>query len=110
MVSLLIMTACATSPWNKEQADMHMNMGIAYLGGERFNDALKEFLQAEKIIPRDPHVHYYMGIAYFGKGLNDRAIDEFKRALSLKSDYSEAHNYLGYIYLRTGRLDDALKW
>jgi type IV pilus assembly protein PilF len=109
MVCLITITACATSPWNKEQADVHMNVGIAYLGGERYTDALKEFLQAENIIPRDPKVHYYMGIAYFGKELNDKAIEEFNKALSLQSDYSEAYNYLGYIYLRTGRWDDAIE-
>lgn len=110
IASLITIAACATSPWNKEQADMHLRMGIAYLGSERFNDALKEFLQAEKITPRDPHVHYYLGIAYFGKGLNDKAIEEFNKALSLKSDYSDAYNYLGYIYLRMGRWDDAIDY
>jgi len=108
IISLITVTACAT-PWDKEQADLHMNVGIAYLGGERFNDALKEFLQAEDFMPRDPKVHYYMGIAYFGKGLNDKAIDEFNKTLSLKSDYSDAHNYIGYIYLRMGRWDDAIE-
>lgn len=110
MVCIITITACATSPWNKQQADLHMNVGIAYLGGERFNDALKEFLQAEKIMPRDPTIHYYMGIAYFGKGLNDMAIEEFNKALSLKSDYSEAYIYLGHIYLRMGRWDAAIEY
>lgn len=110
MVFLITIAACATSPWNKEQADMHMNVGIAYLGGERFNDALKEFLKAEKITPRDPNVHYYMGIAYLGKGLNDKAIEEFNKTLSLKPDHSDAYNYLGYIYLRMGRWDDAIEY
>lgn len=110
VVIVLIITAasCAT-PWDKQQADVHMNVGIAYLGGERFTDALKEFLQAEKIIPRDPRVHYYKGIAYLGKGLEEKAIEEFKKTLSLKSDYSEVHNYLGYIYLRKGRWDTAIE-
>jgi Tfp pilus assembly protein PilF len=109
MVFLLTVIACATSPWNQEQADSHLNIGIAYLGSERTNDALKEFLQAEKLAPRDPKVHYYMGITYQRKGLNDNAINEFKRALSLRSDYSEAHNNLGAIYLEMGLWDNAIE-
>jgi tetratricopeptide (TPR) repeat protein len=85
-----------------------MNVGAAYLGAGRSNDALKEFLEAEKLSPRDPKLHYYMGISYLEKGLNDNAIDEFKKALSLKPDYSEAHNFLGVIYRDRKQWDMAI--
>jgi tetratricopeptide (TPR) repeat protein len=107
-VYLISMIACATSPWKQEQADSHMNIGVAYLGSDRYIDALKEFLEAERLSPRDPQVHYYLGIAYRGKKLNDKAIAEFKKALSLKPDYSEAHNNLGTIYLDMGLWDNAI--
>ena len=106
--AIFAMTACAASPWRQEQADSHINIGIAYLGSERFNDALKEFMQAEEYAPREPKVHYYMGIAYYEKGLTDKAIHAFDRAVSLKEDYSEAHNFLGNIYLATGQWDKAI--
>lgn len=108
LLALFAMTACAASPWKKEQADSHINIGIAYLGSERFNDALKEFMQAEEYTPREPKVHYYMGIAYYEKGLTDKAIHAFDRAVSLKEDYSEAHNFLGNIYLAMGQWDRAI--
>ncbi|HYA15102.1 MAG TPA: tetratricopeptide repeat protein [Syntrophales bacterium] len=107
-VYLIAIAACATSPWKQEQADSHMNIGIAYLGSDRYTDALKEFLEAEQLSPRDPQVHYYLGITYRGKSLNDKAAAEFKRALSLKPDYSEAHNNLGTIYLDMKLWDDAI--
>jgi type IV pilus assembly protein PilF len=109
MATLIAISACAASPWNQEKADAHLNIGIAYLGSERYNDALKEFLNAEKLAPRDTKVHYYLGIAYQRKGLNDNAITEFKKALSLRSDYSEAHNNLGAIYLEMGLWDEAIE-
>ncbi len=108
IIFLIALTACATSPWDQEQADAHMNIGIAYLSAERHHDALKELLQAEGYAPRDPRVHYYLGLAYYRKGLSDNAADEFKKALSLKSDYSEAHNFLGHIYLEKGLWDNAI--
>jgi tetratricopeptide (TPR) repeat protein len=107
-VSALAIMACGTSPWTQEQADAHVNVGTAYLGSGRSNDALKEFLQAENLSPRDPKVHYYMGISYLEKGLRDKAIDEFKNALSLKPDYSEAHNFLGVIYRDKKQWDMAI--
>jgi tetratricopeptide (TPR) repeat protein len=104
-----VLAACAASPWHKEQADSHMNIGIAYLGSEHFNDALKEFMQAEKYAPREPMVHYYKGIAYYEKGLMDEAVQAFGRAVSLKEDYSEAHNFIGIVYLARGQWDEAIR-
>ena len=109
IILLITIAACGTSPWHQEQADARLNIGTAYLGEDRFNDALKEFSQAEDFAPNDPKVHYYMGITYYKKGLNDKAIGEFKRALSIKSDYSEAHNFLGVIYLEMGFWDNAIE-
>jgi len=104
----MALAACAASPWKKEQADSHINIGIAYLGAERFNEALKEFMQAQEYAPREPQVHYYMGIAYYEKGLTDKAIHAFDRAVSLKGDYSEAHNFIGNVYLGMGQWDKAI--
>jgi tetratricopeptide (TPR) repeat protein len=106
---LLSIAACATTPWNQEQADSHLNIGRAYLGSERYNEALKEFLQAEKFAPRDPKVHYYMGASYYMKGMSDKATDEFIKALSYDSNYSEAHNFLGTVYLEKGLWDKAIE-
>jgi len=108
MACALAIMACGTSPWNQEQADARVNVGAAYLGSGRSNEALKEFLEAEKLSPRDPNVHYYMGISYLEKGLKENAIYEFKKALSVKPDYSEAHNFLGVIYRDNKQWDMAI--
>jgi len=109
MACALAIMACGTSPWNQEQADAHVNVGAAYLESGRSNEALKEFLEAEKLSPQDPNVHYYMGISYLDKRLNDNAIEEFNKALSLKPDYSEAHNFLGVIYRDKKQWDMAIE-
>jgi len=107
---LFAIAACATtSPWKQEQADAHLNIGLAYLGSGKYNEALKEFLQAEDYAPQDSSVHYYMGISYYMKGISDKAIDEFNKAVSLKPDYSEAHNFLGVIFLEKGLWDKAIE-
>lgn len=110
MVCVIAIAACATSPWNQERADAHVNIGTAYLETGRYNDALKEFLEAEKLSPQDPKVHYYMGISCYRKGFTDNAVDEFKKTLALKSDFSEVHNYLGVIYMQQGQWDTAIQY
>lgn len=109
LASLVFITACATSSWNKEQAESHLNIGQAYLGSQRYNEALKELLQAEDLTPRDPKVHYYIGTTYYMKGMPDQAIDEFDKAISYDPKYSEAHNFLGTIYLEKELWDKAIE-
>jgi tetratricopeptide (TPR) repeat protein len=108
MLCLIIVTACASSPWKQQQAESHLNIGSAYLGAARYNEALKELLQAEKLTPSDPKVHYYMGASYYMKGLRDKAVDELNKAISYDSNYSDAHNFLGTIYLEQGQWDKAI--
>jgi len=102
------MSGCATSGWKKEQASVHLDMGIAYIKSNQYTLALKELLEGEKLSPRDPKILYYLGISYYGKGLIKEAIAEFKKAVDLKPDYSEANNYLGTIYLGMGLWDKAI--
>jgi type IV pilus assembly protein PilF len=106
--SLFAIMACAATPWQKEQADSHINIGVAYLGTERTNDALREFLKAKEYTPREPRLHYYIGIAYHEKGMTDKAIASFNQALSLQKDYSDTHNFLGAIWLAAGQWDKAI--
>lgn len=101
--------SCTNTPWHKEQAEMFLNKGIAWIQAGQHNNALKELLEAEKYSSGDPKIHYYMGMAYLGKGMRDKALDEFKEAISLNENYSEAHNYLGVLYMDMELWDRALE-
>lgn len=110
-IGLIISVAgCATSPWNQEQADIHMNIGNAYIQSGKYNSALKELLQAEKLGKPNPRVHYSLAVSYYyGKGLNQLAIAELKKAVNLDADYSEAYNFLGVIYSSMEKWDQAIE-
>jgi len=107
------MVSCATVPVNntpnKEKARVHVDLGTAYLKSGQYSSALREFISAEKLNPRDPEIHYYLGISYYGIRFDDKAVTQFKKAIDLKSNYPEAHNYLGSIYLKAGLYDKAIK-
>ena len=107
LISLLLM-GCLKTPWDYHQADMHMNLGKAYIEANQYIPALKELLEAEKYTPDDARIHFYLGIAYHGNGIRDKAVDAFKTAIDLKPDYSEAHNFLGILYFNAGQWDMAI--
>jgi tetratricopeptide (TPR) repeat protein len=105
---LVFFMGCAGNRAKQDQADIHKNIGIAYLGSGQFTEALKEFILAKEHTPKDPQIHYFLGVAYHEKNLNDKAIKEFKKAIDLKANYSEVYNYLGMIYMDIGLLDKAI--
>ncbi|MCX5856994.1 MAG: tetratricopeptide repeat protein [Deltaproteobacteria bacterium] len=108
LLASFMLTACLKTPWDYEQAGIHMNLGMAYIESNQYNPALKELLEAEKYTPEDARIHFYLGMAYHAKGLSNKAIAEFNRAIDLKPDYSEAHNFLGILYTNAGQWDMAI--
>jgi tetratricopeptide (TPR) repeat protein len=108
LLSSLLLMSCLKTPWDYEQAGIHMNLGMAYIEANQYNSALKELLEAEKYTPDDARIHFYLGIVYQGKGFSDKSIAAFKRAIDLKPDYSEAHNFLGILYSNAGQWDMAI--
>lgn len=114
ILSILIMTAfvivsCGMDVQRrKEQAEIHSNLGIAYIESGDFGNALKELLSAEVFTPNDPKIHYFLAMAYAGKGYGEKALEECQKAVDLKPDYAEAHNYLGTLYLNNGNTQAAI--
>jgi len=105
---LLIMSACATTAWHKDQAEIYLNKGISYIQLQQYNSALKDLMEAEKHYSNDPKIHYYLGMVYHAKGMKEKAVAEFQQAISLQEDYSEAHNYLGTLYSEDRLWDKAI--
>jgi type IV pilus assembly protein PilF len=106
----LWVAGCATTPWDQEQADNHLNIGTAHVHADNYTAAIKELLLAEKLGKPNPQVHYLLGVSYYyGKGLNELAIKELKKAISLDPNYSEAYNFLGVIYSGMGKWDEAIE-
>lgn len=102
------LAGCGPSRLEQKQSGMHVDMGVAYLKSKRYAPALREFMVAEKMTPKDPEIYYFKGSSYYGSGMGDNAIREFRKAIALKPDYSEAHNYLGVIYMEKGLYKQAL--
>ena len=111
---ILLVGGCATGTQTaakyskKEQAEATRRLGEAYFREGKYVDALRELLNAERMVPKDPLVHNDLGLVYFARGRKDLAVTHFRRALELKPDYAEAQNNLGLTYLELKEWDRAI--
>jgi type IV pilus assembly protein PilF len=107
-----IISSCATSasqPNKIKIAQAIKKEGNIFQTQGNYTAALGKFLDAEKIIPKDPYLHNSLGLAYMGKKRDDLAIASFQKALSIKPDYIEVINNMGAAYLRQKKWDMAIK-
>lgn len=103
----LLVTGCAHDE-QMQLAQGRTKMGISYLHSQNYTEALRYFLEAEKINPDDPELQNALGLAYFYKSEYELAVKAYQKAVALKADYSEAWNNLGVALSALGRFDEAV--
>src|SRR5512139_3478637 len=111
-LGLLLLAACAHGPSAKqrENAEIHYNLGTEALRNGRAQDALKEYDEALKLDERFADAHMGRGLVLeVAFGRSEEAEREYRRALELRPGYSEARNNLGQLLARSGRLAEAIK-
>jgi type IV pilus assembly protein PilF len=115
VVVTLLATGCATAQKQAEErqrlrkANSHLDIGIGYLESERAALALREFLVAEKLDPRNARVQYALGEAYLAQGKLDECEIHLKRALELFPDYHDARLSLSALYLMRERYAETVE-
>jgi len=88
------------------------NLGAAYLGSGRWEDAIKvyEELVGNIMYATPGHGHNNLGWAWFKKGDLDKARRHFLMAINLAPQLCVAHNNLGIILLKKGNVRRAQKY
>ena len=61
----------------------HLDLGILAANDGRNDDALREFLAAEKLIPNDVNVHWRLGRLYRAMGRKEEAKAELDKASTI---------------------------
>ena len=82
-------------------------LGRAYLGLRKRDEAEQAFLKAVEVGPDDWTAHNQLGGYYYGAGRFDEAASSFERVLTLAPDNVRAYNNLGSVHLRRERFDRA---
>lgn len=108
---MALAAACAHGPSAKERqnAEIHYNLGLDAMRNGRVQDALKEYDEALKLDERFADAHLGRGLVLeLAFGRSAEAEREYRRALELRPGYSEAHNNLGQLLAKSGRLEEAV--
>ena len=109
LILFFFISSCGFNLKNQQIAFATKKLGEAYLAQGNYTAALKEFLDAEKIIPNNWFLENDLGLVYMAKQRPDIAEIHFKKAVKLKPDYIPAKNNLGTAYLKQNKWDLAIE-
>ena len=114
VVLVALALGCQTPSQRAEQrhrvrkATSHLDLGADHLQNGRVALALREFLAAESLDPRNPRIQYGLGEAYWAREHLDEAEMHLRRALEMYPGYHDAHLHLTVLLLRLERFDEAI--
>src|SRR4030042_1966940 len=106
---VVLVSGCATTSDSKKKAEAKENLGNSLLRDGRYQDALKELIEASELEPNSPTVHFSIGRGYQGVREHERAISHYRKSLQLRPNYSDAWNNLGVSYGTMGNYDMAIE-
>jgi protein O-GlcNAc transferase len=79
-------------------AENYVSDAIDFYQAQKYEEAIRGWQKALKIIPQDAEIHNFVGLAYHRLGKLDSAIVYFKNAVRLDNEYHQAWNNIGYMY------------
>ena len=78
-------------------ATAYNNRGVAYRLEAKYEEAIRDFDEAIRLVPDDAHAFNNRGVAYRNMGNFDRAVADYDRAISIKSDFTAAYYNRGLV-------------
>lgn len=110
-------------PSNKNHPILHYAQGMVYMKRLASSDvdyinaheqlldgAVKEFVEAINLSPKDYSIYSALGVATLKKGNIDDARDLFKISTQLNPQYANGYDNLGLLEIRANNLDEAEKY
>lgn len=83
-------------------------LGVAYMKGERFNDAILKYLSAIERGGGNPVYYADLAFCYLKQQDLIRAREVALQSLDLGKDYAPAHAILGILDIESGNIDEAI--
>jgi len=106
---------CATTSQRAEdrqrlrKASSHLDIGVGYMDSGRSALALREFMNAEALDPKNPKIQYALSDAYLARGKQAEAEQHLQRALELYPGYHDARVSLTGVYMIQKRYEEAIE-
>lgn len=88
-------------------ADYQLNLGQAYKGLERWEDAAVALANAVRLAPDDVQVQYALAETLEHLGRTDEALGAYLRIAKARPDFAEAHANAGNLLCKQGRIREA---
>jgi len=73
-----------------------------------YEKALKGFLEAGKLFPKDADIPFYLGLTYLQLNQKDKAVEYFKKAVKVNPHYLDAHFQLGMVLIQEKSFGEAV--
>jgi Tfp pilus assembly protein PilF len=112
---LALCAGCATSTGiseeekNVKRATSFLDLGADHLSNNRPGLALREFLRAESLDPRNPQIQNGLGEAYWARDRMADAEMHFRKALDLYAEHHDSRMNLTALLIRGGRYEEAIE-
>ena len=90
-----------------ERGQAYGGMGMTLHAGEYFDAAEPAYLNAQRLMPREPRWPYFLAHLHKSRGDTARSIAAFKRVLEIAPDDVATLIWLGRMYLDQGQADQA---
>jgi Tfp pilus assembly protein PilF len=108
-IAIFLASCASLKNDNKEKATLYVQMGISQLENEDFPNALKSFLEAEKLDPNNAVVQNNLGLTFFLRERYDLSESHFRKALSLEPRFTDARNNLARVLIEEKKYAEAEK-
>jgi Tfp pilus assembly protein PilF len=109
LFALIFAAGCAPPQDTVQQSEMHYTLGLAHMREARLPAALREFIQAAELDPRNPQIQLAMAQSYHRMQAYPEAERHYLEAARLAPGDSAHQNNLGALYLDMRRWDDAIE-
>ena len=90
-----------------ERGQAYGGMGMVLHAGEYFDAAEPAYLNAQRLMPREPRWPYFLAHLHKSRGDTARSIAAFRRVLEIAPDDVTTLIWLGRMYLDQGQADQA---
>jgi protein O-GlcNAc transferase len=94
---------------DKLVAQLYANIGEAYLGQNKFQEAEQYFVKSMDINPSDSALAYNLGEILMQAGKPEGAIRYYEMAIQIKPDWPKPYLKLGYAWVNKGENQKAIE-
>lgn len=109
LVTFILLGCKTVDVDSQDKAQLRMQLGLSQLERRNYPLALKEFLAAEELDPKNPLIQNNLGLIYFLREKYDLSIKHFSKSFENDPKFTEGKNNLARVYVELKQFGAAEK-